>query len=67
MRDWLDHQRKIATLVRKPGTIEELAARRGRMNPRLSPEWLRYLVSVGARKDNAGRNQSFPMTSCRNP
>jgi pimeloyl-ACP methyl ester carboxylesterase len=54
MRDWLDHQRKIATLVRRPGTLEELAARRGRMNPRLQPEWLRYLVTVGARKDKDG-------------
>lgn len=54
MRDWLDHRRRIETLVRKPGTLVELAQRRGRMNPRLSSEWLRYLVSVGARKDPDG-------------
>jgi len=45
---WLDHRRKAATLIRKPGTIEELAARRGRMNPRLDLAWLRYLVPIGA-------------------
>jgi pimeloyl-ACP methyl ester carboxylesterase len=45
---WLDHRRTTATAQRKPGTIDELAARRGRMNPRLSVEWLRYLVTVGA-------------------
>jgi len=54
MRDWLAHRRKIATLTRKPGTMEELAKRRGRMNPRLSHEWLMYLVSVGARHDDDG-------------
>jgi pimeloyl-ACP methyl ester carboxylesterase len=46
---WLDVRRGAAEAIRKPGTIAELAARRGRMNPRLSPEWLEYLVSVGAR------------------
>lgn len=54
MRDWLDHRRRIATLTRKPGTVGELAQRRGRMNPRLDHEWLRYLVGVGARKDTDG-------------
>ena len=39
---------------RKPGTIDELAARRGRMNPRLSRDWLRYLVTVGGRRDPDG-------------
>ena len=42
------------SLERKPGTPEELARRRGRMNPRLSREWLLYLVSVGARHDADG-------------
>jgi predicted small lipoprotein YifL len=37
-----------ADAARKPGTLDELAKRRGRMNPRLPFEWLRYLVSVGA-------------------
>jgi pimeloyl-ACP methyl ester carboxylesterase len=40
--------------MRKPGAIDDLARRRGRMNPRLSHEWLRYLVSVGARQDPDG-------------
>ena len=45
---WLDHRRATATNQRKPGTIAELATRRGRMNPRLDREWLEYLVTVGA-------------------
>jgi pimeloyl-ACP methyl ester carboxylesterase len=51
---WLDHRRRTADARRRPGTIDELAERRGRMNPRLSHEWLRYLVSVGARHDPDG-------------
>jgi pimeloyl-ACP methyl ester carboxylesterase len=51
---WLDHRRSVATAQRRPGTLDELATRRGRMNPRLSHEWLRYLVSVGARRDTDG-------------
>ena len=51
---WLDHRRVAATAERRPGTLEELAERRGRMNPRLPIEWLRYLVTVGARKDPDG-------------
>ena len=51
---WLDHRRRASDLVRKPGTPDELAKRRRRMNPRLSHEWLRYLVSVGARRDEDG-------------
>jgi pimeloyl-ACP methyl ester carboxylesterase len=51
---WLDHRRRTAVAQRKPGTIEELAARRQRMNPRLSLEWLCYLVTVGARHDPDG-------------
>ncbi|MGD8860704.1 MAG: alpha/beta hydrolase [Myxococcales bacterium] len=58
MRDelahWLDHRRKAATLVRKPGGLEDLARRRARMNPRLSHEWLCYLVTKGARRDEDG-------------
>lgn len=45
---WLEHRARTAGAQRKPGTLDELAARRGRMNPRLSNEWLRYLVTVGA-------------------
>ncbi len=51
---WLDHRRNAAGAERRPGTLHELAERRGRMNPRLSPEWLRYLVTVGARHDPDG-------------
>ncbi len=54
LASWLDGRRRAASLARKPGTLDELARRRGRMNPRLSPEWLRYLVSVGAREDADG-------------
>ncbi len=51
---WLDHRRSLGSGQRRPGTIEELAARRARMNPRLSTEWLQYLVTVGARHDADG-------------
>jgi len=51
---WLAHRRRTAGNTRKPGTIAELARRRGAMNPRLSTEWLEYLVTVGARHDDDG-------------
>ena len=51
---WLDHRRSAAAASRKPGTLDELAERRGRMNPRLPIGWLRYLVTVGARRDPDG-------------
>ena len=51
---WLEHRRRTATNNRKPGTLEELAQRRAKMNPRLSPAWLLYLASVGARQDGDG-------------
>jgi pimeloyl-ACP methyl ester carboxylesterase len=51
---WLDHRRRIADLRRKPGTLDELARRRQRMNPRLSLDWLRYIASIGARRDEDG-------------
>jgi len=51
---WLDLRRKVTFASRKPGTIDELAERRGRMNPRLSREWLRRLVTVGGRHDADG-------------
>jgi pimeloyl-ACP methyl ester carboxylesterase len=54
MQHWLQHRRAIADLVRKAGSLEELAKRRGRMNPRLSQEWLQYLVTVGGRHDDDG-------------
>jgi pimeloyl-ACP methyl ester carboxylesterase len=54
LASWLDFRRGTIEAVRKPGTVDELAERRGRMNTRLSREWLRYLVTVGARRDPDG-------------
>jgi pimeloyl-ACP methyl ester carboxylesterase len=51
---WLDRRRTLVDATRRPGTLEELAERRARMNPRLSIEWLRYLVTAGAREDPDG-------------
>jgi pimeloyl-ACP methyl ester carboxylesterase len=52
---WLDHRRRAAGKQRKPAaTLEELAERRARMNPRLPIAWLRYLAGVGARRDADG-------------
>src|SRR4029453_15926462 len=44
---WLDHRRRVKNAERKPGTLADLARRRGRMNPRLSPAWLLFLPSAG--------------------
>src|SRR5690606_17338552 len=54
VRSWLDHRASSAGRSRKPGTIDELAERRQRMNPRLPIDWLRYLVPIGARQDPDG-------------
>jgi pimeloyl-ACP methyl ester carboxylesterase len=51
---WLDHRLRAGSASRKPGSLDELAERRGRMNPRLSLDWLRYLVTIGARHDADG-------------
>jgi pimeloyl-ACP methyl ester carboxylesterase len=51
---WLDHRQAAATKVRRPDTLQGLARRRQRMNPRLPLEWLRYLVTTGARRDADG-------------
>ena len=51
---WLDHRRHADARERKPGTIDELAARRQKSNPRSSMEWLRYLVTVGATESADG-------------
>ncbi len=51
---WLDRRLRAGELERRAGTPDDLARRRGRMNPRLSPEWLRYLVEIGAREDADG-------------
>ncbi|MEL0283149.1 MAG: alpha/beta hydrolase [Ilumatobacter sp.] len=54
LASWLAHRRRTAGGQRRPGTIAELAARRGMMNPRLPAEWLEYLVTVGGRHDSDG-------------
>ena len=51
---WLDHRRRTANSRRRPGTIDELARRRGLMNPRLPVEWLRRLVTVGGFESDDG-------------
>ena len=51
---WLDHRRTTTDAERKPGTLHDLARRRGKINPRLSFEWLCHLVTVGARQDADG-------------
>ncbi|MEY4373328.1 MAG: hypothetical protein RL219_2097 [Actinomycetota bacterium] len=51
---WLDHRRRTALASRKPDTLDGLARRRQRINPRLSVDWLRYLVTVGGRRDDDG-------------
>jgi pimeloyl-ACP methyl ester carboxylesterase len=62
LRGWLDHRRRAASARRKPGTPDELAARRQRMNPRLPLTWLRYLVGAGAQRDADGwRWRTDPM------
>jgi pimeloyl-ACP methyl ester carboxylesterase len=54
MASWLDGRAQFDVDGRKPGSLEELARRRQRMNPRLSVEWLRYIASIGAREDEDG-------------
>jgi pimeloyl-ACP methyl ester carboxylesterase len=51
---WLDHRRTAGTRARRPDSLDGLARRRQRMNPRLPLEWLRYLATIGARKDPDG-------------
>ena len=54
LADWLDHRRRAGHTSRRADTIEGLAERRQLMNPRLSKDWLRYLVTVGAKQDSDG-------------
>lgn len=55
LRGWLDHRVTAATRQRRPAAnVEELAARRRRMNPRLPLDWLCHLVEVGGRHDPDG-------------
>ena len=51
---WLDFRHEAALAHRKPGSLHDLAVRRGKMNPRLPIEWLEYLVTIGARQDDDG-------------
>lgn len=51
---WLTYRGGVAERQRKPGTIAELAERRGRMNTRATAPWLQYLVTVGGRRDADG-------------
>lgn len=51
---FLDRRRRRNELERRPDSIEGLAGRRQPMNPRLTGEWLEYLVTVGARHDDLG-------------
>ena len=51
---WLQHRRGTATAQRKPGTLDDLARRRGRMNPRLDHTWLRRLVTTGGYESDDG-------------
>lgn len=52
--DWLSHRHTAATATRKPASLEDLARRRARMNPRLTHEWLCYLVTQGAQPSDDG-------------
>jgi len=51
---WLDTRAGLVDAPRKPRSLDELATRRQAMNPRLSLDWLRYLVRVGAREESGG-------------
>jgi pimeloyl-ACP methyl ester carboxylesterase len=54
LQEWLDHRRKSATAQRRAGTLEELAERRSRLNPRLPKAWSLYIASIGAREEADG-------------
>lgn len=51
---YLDFRALLHEAERRPGTPEDLADRRAKHNPRLPIEWLRYLVTVGARESDDG-------------
>lgn len=53
-QEWLAHRARLVGRQRPPGTIDGLAERRARMNPRHDIEWLKYLVHVGARPSADG-------------
>ena len=51
---WLDHRRGRGRQAARARHPRRAGRRRGRMNPRLELEWLRYLVTIGARHDADG-------------
>jgi pimeloyl-ACP methyl ester carboxylesterase len=51
---WLDDRRRAHDMERRPGTPRELAERRAKMNPRLSHDWLEYIVYAGAQQADDG-------------
>ena len=51
---WLDRRRLSAVAKRKPGSVDDLARRRHRLNPRLPIGWLRYLAAIGSTNDGDG-------------
>ena len=54
LTNWLDHRRSLGLAQRKPGSLDDLARRRQRMNPRLPLNWLRYIATIGAFEDGDG-------------
>jgi pimeloyl-ACP methyl ester carboxylesterase len=52
--EWLDRRRASSVAKRKPGSVDDLARRRHRLNPRLPIGWLRYLAAIGSTKDPDG-------------
>jgi len=54
IESWIAHREATAAAARRPDTIVGLAERRGKMNPRLSAEWLQYLVTVGGYESDDG-------------
>lgn len=54
LEGWLAHRRAAGDKVRRPDTVAGLAERRRRMNPRLDPAWLEYLVPIGAFEADGG-------------
>ncbi len=51
---WLDERRRCHDMERRPGTPKQLAERRAPMNPRLSAQWLEYIVYKGAYESAEG-------------
>ena len=56
LRGYFDQRRRYQAVVsfRPYAQLDDLVARRKRMNPRLSDEWLRYFCWHGSRRSEAG-------------